>query len=241
MQTLMTTTAPQFEKMDTATVALAFTKREENSAIESTVAWTMATLDVCLGWTKPKAQGMDRKTAVKIMRKKYAFQRDTVTGEILLDDKGNERKRSAIYSRLAVVDKVIGYMIKALPGDVTDLHNAALSGDSDRMESLVCTIAAALAMVAGDDTLDALVYFLDHGKAKKDEPKVENPVQELTDQADKPKEDAPKAQDSALDKVTRALHDNAADLTMTDLQTLAALVAKYAAALVQPEEMDKAA
>ena len=168
------------EMMSTAAVALAFTKSEENSAIDSTVAWVMATLDVCLGWTAPKAQGMDRKTAIKTMRESHGYRLDSEGKAIVI--KGQRAKRSAVFNRLALVDKVIGYMVKAMPGRVTDLHVVAISGDSDRMESMIQTIAADLCLLSGDDTLDALAFFLDNGKANAIAEPVKDAVAELTAQ-----------------------------------------------------------
>ena len=238
------------EMMSTSAVALAFTKSEENSAIDSTVAWVMATLDVCLGWTAPKAQGMDRKTAIKTMRETHGYRLDSEGKAIVI--KGQRAKRSAVFNRLALVDKVIGYMVKAMPARVTDLHVVAISGDSDRMESMVQTIAADLCLLSGDDTLDALAFFLDNGKAKEAEP-VKDAVAELTaqgsaesvqtDNAATP-DKADKAGFSTFGDMLAFLAANKASLSDDQLTQLAGMCATELTqrlANAAKEQLDKAA
>ena len=153
------------EKMTTTALALVFTKQEEIGAVQSTVAWAMAAMDLRLGWTAPVRAGMDGKVAIKTLRETFGYRLDDA-GQPVLDKKDNRAKRSAVFNRLALVEKLVSYMAKATPAYVTELHVAAIAGDGERMAETVTAIGASFCALAGDDTLDALSFFLETGKAK---------------------------------------------------------------------------
>mgnify|MGYP003638740164 CR=1 FL=1 len=170
---------------NTAAIALAFTSNEETSALNATVAWTVHIIaDVC-GWNGTPRKG-GKAVAIKAAREEYGYRVDA-NGKAILDAKGNRAKRSAVFNRLALVDKLIGYALATEKAWVETLHKAATDPETDQAtrESNVAQeiegFAARLATVAKGETIDALKFFLETGKAKADAKPVDNAAQALGD------------------------------------------------------------
>lgn len=238
------------EKFSSVALALAFTKSEEIGAVQSTVAWAMAALDMRLGWSAPVKAGMDGKTAIKMLRETHGYRKDA-NGDAVLDSKGNRAKRSAVFNRLALVEKLVAYMAKSTPAFVTEMHVAAIEGDADRMESAVRAIGATLCEMAGDDTLDALGHFLATGKQKpKDAPPVKDALAELAKDAPLAPAPAPAPTPSALgnDPIDNFVADTLAgldkwadSLTVAELNQLAEKVTAMQIAAMERERVAAAA
>lgn len=157
---------------DTSAIALAFTASEETTALRSTVAWTVYIIDRVCGWNGTPTKG-GRKVAIKAARKTYGFKRNA-DGTPVLDANGNEVKRSAIYARLSLVESLVDYLIKNQDAWVKTVHEAATDPDHSQEEKearvtvAIEELTTQLAIDAKGETIDALKYWLDNGKAKAD-------------------------------------------------------------------------
>lgn len=168
---------------NTAAIALAYSSNEEVSALHSTVAWTVHVISQVCGWDGTPIKG-GKKTAIKMARERYGYRVDS-NGESILDHKGNRAKRSAVFNRLALVDKVIAYALANEKEWVETIHQAAICPESSpeerdqRVSECIEQFADRLATVAGGETIDALKYYLEHGESKP--AKVDDPTAALGD------------------------------------------------------------
>lgn len=200
-------------------LALAYTGAEEQGAARSVVSWTMAALDMRLGWTV-SAKAADMKTAVKTLREKHAYHKEQ-DGTPRLDAKGNKVKRSAVYDKLSLVEKTASF-IHGHRNDWLDLlHTAAVVGDGDAMADTVEQIALALAEQAQGDSLDAIKYFLTHEKAKEQAAKEaeKTPEQVAQEALDALKAEQDQAAKGLAEKVEKAQEARIADLTFSDVMS----------------------
>lgn len=186
-------------------LALAYTGAEEQGAARSVVSWTMAALDMRLGWTV-KVKAADMKSAVKALREKHAYHRDQ-DGTARLDGKGNKVKRSAVYDKLSLVEKAATF-IHSHRNDWLDLlHTSAVVGDGDAMADTVEQIALALSEAAQGDSVDAIKYFLTHEKAKE---------KAAQDAAKTPEQVAQEALDALKAEQDKAAQEKAAQVKAQD-------------------------
>ena len=227
----------------TAAIALAFTAHEESSALNSTVAWMVHIVADVSGWNgKPRKGG--KAVAIKAAREKYGYRVDS-DGESVLDAKGNRAKRSAVFNRLALVDKVIAYALANEKEWLETIHHSATSVDvpdearDSRVTSEIEQFAARLADLAKGETIDALKFFLETGKAKVDEESA--PVADIGaalggDEAPAPAPAPPtESRESDFDKLMAAVNHmsekqclalaNAAGDRITELRDLTQAVA----------------
>lgn len=155
---------------DTAAIALAFTAREESSALESTVAWTVHIISQVCGWNGAPIKG-GKKTAIKMARERYGYRVDA-NGDSILDHKGNRAKRSTVFNRLSLVEKVITYALENEKEWIETIHYAATNPETDpeqrdqAVAECVEQFAARLAGAAQSETIDGLKYYLENGVAK---------------------------------------------------------------------------
>ena len=219
-------------------IALAYAAHEESAASLSLVAWTMAALDLRCGWSGKASP--DMKTAIKVLRERHGYMRDA-DGETLLDEKGNKRKRQAIFNRLALVEKVALFMSKHAENMVQTLHLSAITGDRDAMQEAVSGIAFDLVTRAEGDSLDHIAFYLDNEKskraalaetAKSDEQKAQEAADKMhadrvaaDKAADKAKEqEAVKVKLLTFHDIMRAL--SAIEMDMAQLEALAMFAAQ---------------
>lgn len=233
----------------TAQIAIAMTDREEKSALFSTVAWTAHIMDKVLGWNDTPLKG-GRKVAIRMARETYGYRIDA-SGVPILDAKGQRVKRSAIFNRLALVDKLCAYVVKHDAEWVETIHAAATDPektDNQRLKATTSEIeqfAASLAAKAKGETIDALAYFLEHNVAKVDATPSEDedgksPTEQLSDPSDNASDGGDEPRQIGFGEVMAWMAQNKGTLTI-EQATAIAEAASEIIALRQAEEAEAVA
>lgn len=111
----------------TASVALAFTAREESTAVTTTVAWLAHVVGDVSGWNGTPRKG-GKKAAIKVARETYGY-KSNPDGTPMLNANGNRVKRSAVYNRLALVDRLVDHCLKVEKSWLESMHSAATAPD----------------------------------------------------------------------------------------------------------------